>query len=206
MEVVLAGDIIGSKKNNPDDYLKIIEPILKQYSSSGNYQIYRGDSFQAWVNSPELGLYICIKLKAALRSTGTLDVRTAIGMGDIQLIDNNIAISTGSALSRSGELLDSLKNQQQNIMVKSNHYLDRYMNTALKMALLYMDNWTANGAAAIYQTITNPAATQTQLGKKLGIKQATASRRLERAHWNDTQELIKLYEQFYKDVTYGITR
>lgn len=205
MEVVLAGDIIGSKKNKPSDYLEIIEPVLKDFSKKGRYQIYRGDSFQVWLDGPELGIYVCLKLKAALKACGTLDIRIAIGIGTIDLIDNNIALSTGSALSRSGELLDSLKEQRQNIMVKSDHKLDLYMNTVLKMALIYMDQWTVNGAAAIYESITNPNATQTQLGKKLGIQQATASRRLERAYWNETQELIQLFKEYYKDVSNGTT-
>lgn len=205
MEVVLAGDIIGSQKNKPSDYLNVIEPILKEHCNDGMYQIYRGDSFQGRIITPELGLLICLKIKAALKSIGSLDVRIAIGIGAIEVIDKNIALSTGSALTRSGELLDSLKNRNQNIMVKSSHHLDQYMNTALKMALTYMDEWTENGAAVIYQTINNPNATQTQLGNLLGIKQATASRRLERAYWNETQDLIHLFEQYYKDIHHAPT-
>ncbi|MGJ8685551.1 MAG: MarR family transcriptional regulator [Nonlabens sp.] len=205
MEVILAGDIIGSQKNKPDDFLSVIEPILKEHCKDGMYQIYRGDSFQGWIKTPELGLSICLKIKAALKSKGSLDVRIAIGMGEVNLIDNNIALSTGSALTRSGELLDSLKEVDQNLMVQSNHHLDYYMNTALKMALLYMDQWTQNGAAVIHQTIKNPDATQTQLGEILGIKQATASRRLERAYWNETQDIIELFKQYYKDISHAPT-
>ncbi|MBF4984844.1 hypothetical protein FNJ87_11045 [Nonlabens mediterrranea] len=200
MEVVIAGDIIGSKRNNPDDYLSVIEPILKTHCKEGMYQIYRGDSFQGWIHNPELALYVCLQIKAALKVKDTLDVRIAIGLGNINLIDENIALSTGSALTRSGELLDSLKEKDQNLMVKSGHSLDLYMNTALKMALLSLDNWTANGAAVIHQIMKKPHMTQEELGLQLGIKQATASRRLDRAHWKETQELHLLFQQYYKDV------
>lgn len=203
MQVVLAGDIIGSQKNQPDDYLKIIEPILKVHSKNGMYQIYRGDSFQIWMDSPEQGLLACLKLKAALRKTGHLDVRIAIGIGDVQVIDNNIAKSTGSALTQSGELLDSLKNKEQNIMVRSGNPLDYYMNTALKIALIYMDDWTENAAAILYEVYKNPTITQQEMGDKLGIKQATASRRLDRAHYKETDALLHLFKQYYKDVSHG---
>jgi len=56
MEVVLAGDIIGSQKNQPIAYLKTIEEVLKRYSSPNRFLIYRGDSFLAWMDRPELAL------------------------------------------------------------------------------------------------------------------------------------------------------
>lgn len=201
MEVVLAGDIIGSQKNNPQDYLKIIEPILRKFSKKGMYQIYRGDSFQAWIENPELGLLVSIQLKAALKRTGAIDVRIAIGLGNVKVIDNNIAKSTGNALTRSGELLDSLKEKDQNIMVCSNNALDIYMNATLKVALIYMNDWTENAAAVLYEVYENPKITQLEIGKKLGIKQATASRRLDRAHHKETDVLLNLFQQFYKDVS-----
>jgi hypothetical protein len=214
MEVVLAGDIIGSKKNKPDDYLKIIEPILKQHSKDGMYQIYRGDSFQVWMATPVLGLLTAIKLKAALRKTGTLDVRIALGIGEIKLIDKDIAKSTGTALARSGELLDSLKDREQNIMVNSGGPIDVYMNTALKLALLYMDDWTSNSAAIVFEIYNDrrislenlfkrTGITQQEIGEKLGIKQATASRRLDRANMEETDALLHLFDTFYKDISHA---
>lgn len=205
MEVVIAGDIIDSQINNPSDYLEILDPILKKYAKEGMYHIYRGDSFQAWIKTPEQGLLACIEIKAALKRTGFLDVRIAIGLGAINLIDNDIARSTGSALTRSGQLLDSLKEKEQNIMIASTQALDVYINTALKMGLLFMNSWTKNSAAIIYEAIKNPKSTQTELGNNLGIKQATASRRLERAYWSETQELIALFKQYYKDVNHAPT-
>lgn len=203
MDVVLAGDIIGSKKNQPDDYLKIIEPILKKYSKKNMFQIYRGDSFQAWIKEPEMALHCVIELKAALKRSSTLDVRIAIGLGDIELIENNIAKSTGSALTNSGELLDTLKAKEQEIMVCSDSTIDHYMNIILKLALLYMNSWTENGAATVYEMFKHPHITQEELGKKLGVQQATASRRLDRANWQETQELLNIFKRYYKDVSHG---
>jgi hypothetical protein len=203
MEVVLAGDIIGSKKNQPNDYLTIIEPILTKHSKKGMYQIYRGDSFQSWMEDPLMALHCAVELKAALKRSSTLDVRIAIGIGKINLIDDNIAKSTGSALTYSGELLDQLKSKEQEIMIKSGDELDHYINIILKLALLYMNSWTENGAATIYEMFKTPHITQEELGKKLGVQQATASRRLDRANWQETQELLNTYKRFYKDVSDG---
>lgn len=205
MEVIIAGDVIGSKKNNPQEFLAVIKPILEHYCKPAMYQLYRGDSFQGWLATPELGVYVCVLLKAALRATskmGTLDVRMALGLGTVNLIDNNIALSTGTALTYSGELLDTLKDKQQNIMVNSGHALDIYMNTALKMGLLYMDNWTTNASTIVYELMSNPLIKQEELGNKLGIQQATASRRLDRANWKETMQLSNLFKQYYKDLSH----
>ncbi|BAO56573.1 SatD family protein [Nonlabens marinus] len=202
MEVVIAGDIVNSQQNNPDEYLTVLKSVLSEYSQDGMFQIYRGDSFQAVLNRPQLGLYAALKLKTALKRLSSLDVRVAIGLGDVNIIENNVAISTGNALTRSGELLDSLKNKEQNIMVRSDHKLDNYMNAVLKMALLYMDDWTENSASVVYELLDNPSLTQEELGKKLGIQQSTASRRLNRANWQETQELYGLFHQYYNDVNH----
>ncbi len=203
MKVVIAGDIVGSKKNRPQDYLDIIKPILTECADQGLYQIYRGDSFQALIRKPELALYYCLYLKSALIKQG-LDVRIAIGIGTVDLLQKDIAISTGSALTRSGELLDQLKQQDQDIMVKSDHHLDLYMNTALKMALIYINDWTTSGASTVHELFVTPDLTQKELGDKLGIQQATASRRLDRAHWKETQELITLFHNYYKDICHDL--
>jgi hypothetical protein len=203
MEVVLAGDIIGSQKNQPKTYLKTIEQVLKRYSSPNRFLIYRGDSFQAWMDHPEQALHCAIELKAALKRTALLDVRIAIGLGSVTMIDNNIAKSTGTALTKSGELLDILKSKEQEVMIDSGRHLDVYMNSLLKMALLFMNEWTENAAATVYEMFKTPYITQAELGKKLGVQQATASRRLNRAHWQETQEVLNVFKQYYKDVSDG---
>jgi hypothetical protein len=202
MNAIIAGDIINSQQHHPDEYLIVLKEVLSEYSKDEMFQIYRGDSFQALVSKPALALQASIKLKAALKRIDSLDVRIAIGLGTVDIIDNNIAVSSGNALKRSGVLLDSLKEEEQNIMVQSDHPLDQYMNTALKMALLYMDNWTENGAAVVYELLKHPKITQEEIGKKLGVQQATASRRLDRANWKETQQMFLLFEQYFKDISH----
>jgi hypothetical protein len=155
------------------------------------------------MDHPELALHCAIELKAALKRTALLDVRIAIGLGSVTMIDNNIAKSTGSALTKSGELLDILKSKDQEVMIDGGKHLDVYMNSLLKMALLFMNEWTQSGASTVYEMFKTPYITQAELGKKLGVQQATASRRLDRAHWQETQEVLNVFKQYYKDVSDG---
>ncbi|AZQ44554.1 hypothetical protein [Nonlabens ponticola] len=203
MEAIIAGDIINSQQHDPEAYLTVLQDILKEHSSDGMFQIYRGDSYQALLTNPEQALHACIKIKAALKKTESLDTRVAIGLGDVTIIDNNIAVSTGSALTRSGELLDSLKEKGHNLLVNSGNSIDNYMNTSLRLAMLYMDGWTTNSAETVYELLDQPDIKQDELGKRLGVKQATASRRLDRANWKETQQLLRLFQQFYKDISHA---
>ena len=66
-----------------------------------------------------------------------------------------------------------------------------------------MNSWTENGAATVYEMFKHPHITQEELGKKLGVQQATASRRLDRANWQETQELLNIFKRYYKDVSHG---
>ncbi len=66
-----------------------------------------------------------------------------------------------------------------------------------------MNEWTQNGASTVYEMFKTPYITQAELGKKLGVQQATASRRLDRAHWQETQEVLNVFKQYYKDVSDG---
>lgn len=68
-----------------------------------------------------------------------------------------------------------------------------------------MNNWTENGAETVYEMLKTPQITQQELGEKLGVKQATASRRLNRANWNETLELLSIFKKYYKDVSHGNT-
>jgi len=146
---------------------------------------------------------LCYRLKAALKRTALLEVRIAIGLGSVTMIDNDIAKSTGTALTKSEELLDILKSKKQEIMIDSGRHLDVYMNSLLKMALLFMNEWTENAAATVYEMFKTPHITQAELGKKLGVQQATASRRLNRAHWQETQEVLSVFKHYYKDGSDG---
>jgi hypothetical protein len=203
METILSGDIVNSTNVKPQVYLSILEKWIKKHSKDQQYSIYRGDSFQLVVAQPAKALSVIIELKSALKRIKTLDVKIAIGLGRIDFKNAITSKSSGTAFIRSGRALDAIENKKQNIILSSDHPLDTYMNSNLKLAGILMDSWSINSAETVYEALINPKVNQTQLGELLGIKQATASRRLERAYWTEIQELILLFEQFYKDVSHG---
>jgi hypothetical protein len=203
MKLVIAGDVVNSQQHNSSAYIPVIEESLKRHALENRFVIYKGDSFQAVMTAPAQALECILEIKTGIKRTKGLDVRVGIGLGSIHLVDDNISKSTGTAFSRSDSVLDNLKTLNQTIMVSGDHPLDSYFNLGLKMALLFMDNWSANSANILHELLKNPNHTQEELGNILGIQQAAASRRLDRAHWTETRALLTLFERYYKDVSHG---
>ncbi len=202
-QVVVAGDIIDSSKKNAGQFMPILERELVIISTSNLYDIYRGDSFQVLIKHPEKALLNCLQVKTALKKECNLNVRFSIGIGSVEVKDKNLARSSGSALERSGHLLDRLKEVDRNLMVSSGTLWDAYLNNALYQALTYLDTWNTNACEIIYELITNPGLTQKEMGERLGLQQATVSRRLQRAYWKQIHELTVLFDQYYNDVRNG---
>ncbi|MCX7987092.1 MAG: hypothetical protein N2662_09150, partial [Bacteroidales bacterium] len=80
---VLTGDIIHSSRVSPEKWLKALKGVLGSIGSSPRqWEIFRGDSFQAEVGDPLEALEVSIKIKAAIKTIKGLDVRIAIGLGE----------------------------------------------------------------------------------------------------------------------------
>jgi SatD family (SatD) len=196
MVAVITGDIINSKKINPKKWLKPLKRELDKIGMSPKFwEIFRGDSFQVIINKPENALQWAIKIKAVLKSIQDIDVRMAIGIGDISYNAPKITESNGSAFVNSGEKFEMLRKQKQNLAVKSNRAdFDKEMNLFLRLALIAMDNWTVNAAEIVNTTLENPGKLQEELGRIVGIKQNAISNRLKRAYYDEVMEVNEMYK------------
>ncbi|WP_245617632.1 transcriptional regulator [Siansivirga zeaxanthinifaciens] len=195
---VITGDIIKSRtQTNQDIWIEALKRVLSNLSTSKKYwTIYRGDSFQIeikdWFTSFECALYI----KSCIKSINGLDVRLAIGIGNKDFEGENVSESNGEAFIFSGETLESLKKEKQNLRIKTrDSKLDEELNLYFKLALITMDSWTKNSAEMVKLTLENPNALQSELGKLLGINQNAVSNRQKRAQLETLLELDQMYRQ-----------
>ncbi len=192
---VITGDIINSKKTNPKAWLKLLkEELGKAGKSPKTWDIYRGDSFQLLISNVDNALLTAIKIKASLKSIKNINVRMAIGIGDITHNAIKITESNGSAFVHSGEKFEMLKIEKQNLAIKSDWPdFDKEMNLFLKLSLIAMDNWTVNAAEIVKTIMENPDKLQEELGKIVGIKQNAISNRLKRAYYDEIMEVNEMY-------------
>lgn len=194
---IITGDIINSRKNNTKLWLPVLKKTLARTGQSPqNWEIFRGDSFQVEVKNPADALLTAILIKAHIKAIKNLDVRMAIGIGEKDFIANNITESNGEAFIHSGERLESLKQEKQNLAVKSRwSEFDRDINLYLRLALIAMDNWSTSAADLIKILLDNPDITQMKLATKLKITQSAVSGRQKRAYYNEVKELEVLYRE-----------
>src|SRR5690554_1531637 len=196
MHAVITGDIINSTKVDPKIWLPILKEALnKTGNSPKEWEIYRGDSFQLYINDPLFALTIAIQIKAAIKTIKALDVRMAIGIGTIEHISNKVTEANGPAFIYSGERFEGLKKEKLNLVLRSDWpQFDQDINLFLKLALLIMDHWTESAAEMIKISLDNPNKAQSELGSLIGIKQNAVSSRLKRAAFEEISEMIEVYQ------------
>lgn len=200
MICIITGDIINSKNHEPTEWMKPLKNELnKQGKSPMSWEIYRGDSFQLLVKNPEDALLCAISIKSAIKTIKKLDVRMSMGIGEIAFNAEKITESNGSAFVHSGEKFELLKEDKQNLAIKSDWPgFDLEINLYLKLILIAMDNWTVNAAKAMNIAINNKDKSQTDLGELLGINQSAVSSRLKRAYYEEVMQVNKMFQSKIK--------
>ena len=200
---VITGDLINSRKikNSKQWLIPLKKTLSLEGSSPQTWEIYRGDSFQLEVKDPALAFLTAIRIKATIKSIRNLDVRMAIGIGQKEFIGSKITESNGEAFINSGEKLESLKKEKQNLAVKTPWPdFDKEMNLYIRFALIAMDNWTVGAAELIKIQIENQEITQVKLAEKLKITQSSVSERIKRSYYSEIMELESLYQEKSKKI------
>ncbi|GAB1856563.1 hypothetical protein MHTCC0001_13980 [Flavobacteriaceae bacterium MHTCC 0001] len=198
MTSVITGDIIKSRsKENPEVWIKALKSALS-YLAPHQYtwEIYRGDSFQIEIDDVYQSFLASVYIKACIKSIKGLDVRLSIGIGNKTYHGDRVSESNGEAFIYSGETLETLKKEKQNLQIKThNTEVDKELNLYFKLALVTMDNWTNNSAEVVKLSIENPNALQKELAEKIGTKQDAISKRQKRAGLEYILELNEMYKQ-----------
>ncbi len=198
MTSVITGDIVKSKtQSNPKIWIEVLKKGLSTLNNDNTFwEIYRGDSFQIEIPNTNNSFINAVYLKACVKMIKNLDVRLAIGIGNKTYQGKKVSESNGEAFVFSGETLETLKRDKQNLRVKTkNPKLDEELNLYFKLALTFMDNWTVNSAEIVKLSIENPKALQQELATVLGIKQDAISKRQKRAGLEHILELDNMYRQ-----------
>jgi predicted XRE-type DNA-binding protein len=195
MIAILTGDIIHSRSLKTKAWLTVLKQALHQAVGKENWEIFRGDSFQTQI-APEEALIKAIYLKASIKTLKGLDVRIAIGLGEIEFSAKKITESNGEAFIHSGEKLDELKENRLTLAVRSRwQEFDYEMNVAIRLALIAMDNWSQASAEMVKLSIEKSGISQSELAELSGKSQSTVSEALKRARFSEILELDRLYRK-----------
>jgi predicted XRE-type DNA-binding protein len=202
MTSILTGDIINSRKNDDNFWLKTLKETLDTFGKSPKYwQVYRGDSFQLEIKDSENAFYAALKLKSHLKSTENIDVRIGIGIGEKKFNVDSITESNGEAFINSGDAFDNYL-KKQTIAIKTPwQEIDEELNIAFDLALLTMDSWTKNSAEAFKLSLESENNTQKKIANILGITQGRVSERQKRAGFEPIMKLEKRFRKLIQQKT-----
>lgn len=193
---VLTGDVINSREASSQEWLPILKQTLNLYGNEGkDWEVYRGDSFQLITSSKE-ALKVALHIKSAMKSFKKLDVRIAIGIGEVDYRDEKVTQSNGEAFTRSGDQFEQLK--KFNLQINTGEEeLNETLNIMFDLALLTFNNWSSTVARVVQFSFENPDKNQLEIAQELGKSQSSISEALNRGAY---EEILKLNNYFQKQI------
>ncbi|MBC7913918.1 MAG: winged helix-turn-helix transcriptional regulator [Pyrinomonadaceae bacterium] len=195
MVSILTGDIISSRTLSVETWLSVLKNALAVIGEKKHWEIFRGDSFQLQT-LPEDAFIKAIYLKACVKTIKNLDVRIALGIGEVNFSSKKITESNGDAFVFSGAKLDELKKERITLAIQSAWPdFDYEMNVSIRLALIAMDSWSQISAEMVKLSIENAGISQKDLAELAKKSQSTVSEALKRAHFSDITELNALYKK-----------
>lgn len=220
---IITGDIVASQNIQPKVRQKLFSDIavfLKEIKKKwiNDYETFRGDSLQCEVKSSEMALRVSLMIRAFFKGylseeelpkaqanrveertkgyfTTDFDIRLAIGIGEVDFIKKNkITASDGEAFRLSGEALDSLKQEQHRLVVKTfKKEFDEQLEPAILLLDALIQKWTLNGAELVLYLLQNKK--EEEIAGLLNISQSAVNQRKKNAQWFAIEKLIQYFEK-----------
>lgn len=202
MKGVITADVVGSTQIKIEDrgtLPALLNELIGEIAQCRpelklQVDIFRGDSFQVWVEKPECAPLVALLLRAGLRMSALrageqpLDARISVGIGDVAYRDATVSQSDGEAFVLSGRGFDQL-GKQQRLMVQTP---SETANEELRVETAFVDdivsNWSALHSKIMYQALLREMS-QGELAEKNNTSQQNVRKRLEKAK----AKLIRMY-------------
>ena len=194
---VITADMVNSTQFSSDKTGVWLKNLLEELRNSPDLEwelkpeIYRGDSFQGVLKTPEMALRAAILSRSIMRSNATgTDLRVAIGIGSAELITDRPGTSDGEAFRLSGRLADQMRDRKSKIafaLPTPAPSLDSMMDLLETL----IEGWTTAQCEVIHALLKNE--TVSQIAEKLSISQPAVSQRVSSAKWWAIESLLATY-------------
>ncbi|QED37050.1 hypothetical protein FK178_04695 [Antarcticibacterium arcticum] len=214
MIAVLTADLIDSSLYKEDVLQQVLDTLTSEFGiitkqngeKSVRFNIYRGDSFQGIVKSPEVALLIAIQIKAAVNRihlkktkksraySKIADFKLAIGIGTQELEREALSESNGQAFQFSGRSLDEMKNENRKTRIKTPvEEIDAEFNTAFFLLDTITDKWSTASAEVVYFLLRG--LKEREIAAEINISQSAVNQRKKAAGWEAISGLLNRYQQ-----------
>lgn len=203
---IITSDIVNYTLLSPEKREELINGF-EQWTQelTTNYQtdseLFRGDSFQFLIQDISLSLKIALMnrayfLKQSSKNT-KIDLRQAIGIGNIDQLASTLSHSDGEAFHLSGRLFDGM-DKKGNRMVLASIFpaLDAEFQTSLTLLEVIIQQWTATQAAVFFHKIQG--LNEKEIAHQLGISQPAINKHLKALSWKAIETLLERFETITK--------
>lgn len=202
MKAVITADIINSREVSPDIWLNLLKDTLQKVGSEYSaWEVYRGDTIQL-ITDPINALSLGIQLKAVIKQIPNLDIRMAIGIGEITYRSEKVSSSNGPAFISSGEAFDALNKNTLVIRTPWKDF-DEILNIMIDLATLTMDNWKPAMAEILKKQLENPHLKQIEIAELLHKKQSNVSYSLKKAGYDEIMNCVDYYKREIEKLCYS---
>jgi DNA-binding CsgD family transcriptional regulator len=185
---VITGDLVNSQRVDTAEYisrLNLLLTELQQKQLIQNFEVFRGDAFQA-VTKPTQGLLVAVYIRIALRAMRSerWDARIAVGLGTRQVKDAGY----GSAFLNSGNALDNMQKNCRLALKNDNDKTNRIVSDLLPM-LDHVISRLSQTEAQIVQ-VRMLSSTNLKVAERLQKATSTVSATLKRAAYEEIMRFI----------------
>lgn len=222
MNAVITGDLVHFTELLKEDKLQLLGNInlsLKQWAKDFEmeYEFYRGDSFQCFLEHPHYSLRLALIIKAYIKSLNNLeegsvdrpttgkktvvftlmefDSRISLGIAGNNFRTESLAMSNGDAFVLSGHNLDRLKDSRYKIGIDTDDQNKRELETGAVLLDHIMSRATAFQSEVIYLKLLG--YNETEISKKLEVNQSAINQRSTAAGWNAIHTFVERFEELY---------
>lgn len=172
-------ELITALKDNPD-FNWIFPP-----------EIYRGDSFQCVLQTPEMVLKLAILARAMMRAhSENTDLRIAIGIGSAQGLTDRAGTSDGEAFRLSGHLADHIRKQKARIGIVMS-LPSEPLTASLDLLETIIGNWTSAQSDVVAALLQNQNITK--ISTQLSISQSAVSQRVAASKWWAVNQFLETF-------------
>jgi len=212
MIAVLTADLIDSSLYEENVLEQVLDTLKHEFEDiTGEYnqdevrlQIYRGDSFQGIIKSPENALKIALQIKTAINRihfketvknkaySKIADFKIAIGIGEQELEREAISESNGPAFQFSGRTLDEMKSEHRKTKLKTDsEEINDEFNTSLFLLDTITDKWSTASAEVVYYLLKG--LKEREAAVAINISQSAVNQRKKAAGWDAISVLLERY-------------
>lgn len=212
MNAIITADVINSTNLSFDGEELVIKAVydtfgddstLRTNVEESSFTISRGDRIQIELDDVFKALKTALLLKTVInkitligdnKTKPSIDVRIAIGIGEVGARRTNVNESTGEAYTNSGRTLDSMKKSKRTLAIKTNNKeLDSELETEFKLLEVIMSGWKITSAEVLYWTLLG--LNEVEISGKLGVTQSAINQRKKTAGWGGIEPLLKRFEE-----------